>query len=98
MFHFGLPSEKLNQDICPSNTGPIKQRHNKLLYIGSGTDPLPLPVAKSAVFADILYSKRCECDDSGASEKCELPKCIIRILLEKVKSIHPNIFPLQRIV
>ena len=89
MFHFGLPSEKLNQDICPSNTGPIKQRrHNKLLYIGSGTDPLPLPVAKSAIFADILYSKRCECDDSAGAEKCELPKCIIRILLEKVKSLY----------
>ena len=88
MFHFGLPSEKLNQDICPQSKTPKKQRYNKLLYIGSGTDPLPLPVAKSAVFVDRLNSKiHIKCDNFGV-EKCDEPKCVIGFLLEKVKSLY----------
>ena len=48
MFHFGLPSEPLDfQDEVK-----FIKRFNKLLYIGSGTDPLPLPIAKNAVYVD----------------------------------------------
>ena len=46
MFHFGLPSEPLDYNI-----GHVK-RFKKLLYIGSGLDVLPLPVAKSAVYVE----------------------------------------------
>ena len=48
MFHFGLPSEPLDFQDEPK----FIKRFNKLLYIGSGTDPLPLPIAKNAVYVD----------------------------------------------
>ena len=48
MFHFGLPREPLHfQDEVQ-----FIKRFNKLLYIGSGTDPLPLPIAQNAVYVD----------------------------------------------
>ena len=49
MFHFGLPSEPLNFNNC--TTKSIK-RFEKLLYFESGSDPLPLPIAKNAVYVD----------------------------------------------
>ena len=48
MFHFGLPSEPLD---FRTEVQFIK-RFNKLLYVGPGTDPLPLPIAKNAVYVD----------------------------------------------
>ena len=50
MFHFGLPTEQLEfQD----DSFYIK-RYEKLLYIGSGKDALPLPIAKNAVYVDYM--------------------------------------------
>ena len=48
MFHFGLPSEPLEfQDEIQ-----FIERFNKLLYVGPMTDPLPLPIAKKAIYVD----------------------------------------------
>ena len=49
MFHFGLPSEKLDfQDQTH-----FINRYEKLLYFGSGTDTIPLPIAKNAIYVEI---------------------------------------------
>ena len=49
MFHFGLPSEPLDFEIA---TTKKINRFDKILYLGSGSDALPLPVGKTAVFVD----------------------------------------------
>ena len=49
MFHFGLPSEPLNFNNCTTKS---INRFEKLLYFESGSDPLPLPIAKNAVYVD----------------------------------------------
>ena len=49
MFHFGLPTEKLDfQDKTH-----FINRYEKLLYIGSSTDTIPLPIAKTAIYVEI---------------------------------------------
>ena len=49
MFHFGLPTEKLDfQDKTH-----FINRYEKLLYIGSSTDTIPLPIAKNAIYVEI---------------------------------------------
>ena len=49
MFHFGLPSEKLDFE----NKVDFIERYEKLLYIGSRTDALPLPIARNALYVEI---------------------------------------------
>ena len=49
MFHFGLPSEKLDFQ----ERSHFINRYEKLLYIGSGTDPIPLPIARNAIYVEI---------------------------------------------
>ena len=49
MFHFGLPSEPLNFEFA---TTKKINRFDKILYLGSGSDALPLPVGKTAIFVD----------------------------------------------
>ena len=46
MFQFGLPSEKLDFVDKPH----IINCYEKLLYIGSGTDAIPLPIAKNVIY------------------------------------------------
>ena len=48
MFHFGLPSEKL--DFQDENH--FINRYQKVLYVGSGFDVMPLPIAKRAVYVE----------------------------------------------
>ena len=62
MFHFGLPSEGLDRTISPAKK---LERYSKLWYLGSGTDVLPLPLAKEAIFVDIADGER----------KCQAGKC-----------------------
>ena len=62
MFHFGLPSEGLDRTISPAKQ---LKRYSKLLYLGSGTDALPLPLAKEAFFVDAADGER----------KCQGGKC-----------------------
>ena len=62
MFHFGLPSQGLDRTISPAKQ---LERYSKLLYLGSGTDALPLPLAKEAFFVDAADGER----------KCQGGKC-----------------------
>ena len=48
MFHFGLPSEKL--DFQDENH--FINRYQKVLYVGSGFDVMPLPIARRAVYVE----------------------------------------------
>ena len=86
MFHFGLPSEPLDHTLVP--TSKIT-RYNKLLYFGSGTDPLPLPLAKNAVFVDwkpnFWRDLNHKCDKYG-KEECYMPECMIDVLIQQAKA------------
>ena len=66
MFHFGLPSEPLDHSISPPK---LISRYNKLMYIGPLHDPLPLPVAKKAIYVDWMprfwQNHSCECEKNG---------------------------------
>ena len=64
MFHFGLPSEGLDLTL-PGSCAKQLKRYSKLLYLGSGTDALPLPLAKEAFFVDAADGER----------KCQGRKC-----------------------
>ena len=64
MFHFGLPSEGLDLTL-PGSCAKQLKRYSKLLYLGSGTDALPLPLAKEAFFVDAADGER----------KCQGGKC-----------------------
>ena len=47
MFHFGLPSEKLD---FPEDF--FIKRYEKLLYFGSWADVKPIPIARNVVYVD----------------------------------------------
>ena len=76
MFHFGLPSEPLDHSISPPKQ---ISRYNKLMYIGPLHDPLPLPVAKKAIYVDWMprfwQNPSCKCEKYGKYD------CNMRLLL-----------------
>ena len=85
MFHFGLPSEPLDHSISPPK--PIS-RYNKLMYIGPLHDPLPLPVAKKAIYVDWMprfwQNPSCKCEKNGKYD-CRMPECLIDCLITQAK-------------
>ena len=85
MFHFGLPSEPLDHSISPPK--PIS-RYNKLMYIGPLHDPLPLPVAKKAIYVDWMprfwQNPSCKCEKYGKYD-CNMPECLIDCLITQAK-------------
>ena len=85
MFHFGLPSEPLDHSISPPK---LISRYNKLMYIGPLHDPLPLPVAKKAIYVDWMprfwQNPSCKCEKYG-KYNCKMPECLIDCLITQAK-------------
>ena len=81
MFHFGLPSEPLDFEIGTTKT--IK-RFDKILYLGSGSDALPLPIGKTAVFVDNRGNKGQQEFNQRPSDKAEF---ILKELIDQAKDV-----------
>ena len=85
MFHFGLPSEPLDHSIPATEQ---ITRFNKLMYIGPLYDPLPLPLAKEAIYVDWMprfwQNPVHKCDKNGKYD-CNIPECLIDCLITQAK-------------
>ena len=86
MFHFGLPSEPLDFENIPGK--PFK-RFERLIYPGSGDDPLPLPVAKKAIYVDLHGDLENPCKFRPGVISCtSSPESILLVLIEKAKDLY----------